>query len=663
MKSKLITSVLAVFLVSNMFYTSVQASEFNKEVSVTDSSSTTAATKEKIMDSFTKNENKRNYKKDEVLVKVKLDRVGNVNHWLETSYPVKVKRNLGNQLTVVTFDSNRYLVEDILSILNKDSNIEYVEPNYSTKIKGTPSAEPYYKSQWGLKNQKYIGLDINVESAWQLEKNNADTVVGVIDTGIDYNHEDLNKNLWINKDEIPNNGKDDDNNNYIDDYIGWNFAYENNDPYDDNEHGTHVSGIVSASNNGIGTVGVSPNTKIMALKVGDADGNLYNDDIVAAINYGVKKGAKIFNCSFSGEDISQVEYDTIKNSNALFVVAAGNEGNNNDLHPRFPSNYELPNILSVGSIDSNGSLSYFSNYGAKTVDIAAPGSGIYSTIPNNRYDYFDGTSMAAPHVSGVAALMLSEKPELTPVQMKDYILQNARPISQLSSTIVTGGVVDAGKIMSLLTKSSGEEDKPAEQPVQENGWVNKADKWYFYKDGQPQKGWQFIEEKWYYFNEEGVRNTGWQYINKYWYYLEKDGIMATGWKNLNGYWYYLHPGGDMAKGWLNLNGYWYYLHPGGDMAKGWLNLNGYWYYLHPGGDMAKGWLNLGNYWYYLHPGGDMAKGFILLDGKWYYLHEGGDRAVGWRVIGTKKYYFYENGVMAVNTTVGGVRLGSNGAAN
>ncbi|EQB90244.1 glucan-binding YG repeat protein [Clostridium punense] len=670
MKKKVIACILAGFMITNMSYINVHASEANitsndgQEVTTVIQSDTTNSTKTKIINSFKNNSHKNNYKKDEIFIKIKNLNNTDLNKWLEKNYNLIPKKTLNNGLLLATFDSDKTSLENMLEKLNKDVNIEYAEPNYSVKIKDIPSSEPDYAKLWGLKNSSYLGIDINVEKAWSLQKNNGATLVGVIDTGVDYNHKDLKENIWINKSEIPDNGKDDDNNGYVDDYRGWNFIDDNNDPYDDNEHGTHVSGIIAAQNNGTGIVGVSPNTKIMPLKVGNANGDLYYDDIIEAMNYGVKKGVKIFNCSFSGADFSQVEYDTIKNSNALFVVAAGNESSDNDLYSSYPGNYDLPNIITVGSIDKNGSLSYFSNYGAKNVDIAAPGGEIYSTLPGGKYGYSSGTSMAAPHVAGIAALMLSEKSSLTPVEMREYILNNNHPLSSLSKSIATGAIVDAGKIMTLITttgtggENPGEEPKP---PVQQNGWISKDTNWYYYKDGQPQVAWQLIEGKWYYFNKEGIRTTGWQSVNGYWYYLESNGAMTTGWKLLNSKWYYLNPGGDMAKGWKLLGSTWYYLEESGQMAIGWKLLGGKWYYLNLGGDMARGWKLINGTWYYLEAGGEMATGWKLLGGSWYYLNSGGDMAKGWKLVNGTWYYFYSGGQMAANTTIGGYKLGPGGA--
>lgn len=643
-KRRAISCILAVFFAANIAYTSnVYASDSTAgQADLSRVTDTTATTKEKIMTSFKNNKGKRNYKKDEVLVKVINKEETDYNSWLEKTYPIKIKRNLSNGLTVVTFDNSVYSVEQILNKLNKDLNIEYAEPNYSTKVRGIPSNEPYYKNLWAMKNSLYPGIDINIETAWNAKKSNETTVVAVIDTGIDYNHVDLNKNLWINEGEVLGNGIDDDNNGYVDDYRGWNFVEGNNNPYDDNEHGTHVSGVIAGVDNGTGIVGVSPTTKIMALKVGDAEGNLYNDDIIEAINYGIKKGVKVFNCSFSGGEFSQVEYEIIKKSKALFVVAAGNEAMNNDTYNSYPANYELPNIISVGAINKQGSLAYFSNYGVKNVDIAAPGEGIFSTLPNNAYGYYDGTSMAAPYVSAVAALALSEKPELTPEQIRAYILENNHPISNLSKTIATGAMLDAGKVIEKLSQETVPVEKPVDEPVvKENGWINKDNKWYFYKDGQPQLNWQSIDGHWYYFNKEGIRQTGWQYLNSKWYYLNENGVMATGWKFLNGKWYFLEASGAMATGWRFDGGRWYYLAQQGQMLTAWQYINGKWYYLEPSGAMATGWKYLGSQWYYLENSGEMA--------------------IGWRLVGGKWYYLYSSGAMAANTSIGIYKLGASGA--
>ena len=438
MRKKIVSSLIMIMIIINIFGYRVQATpQIDK-----------SAAKSKIMDNYEKNKEKKNFKKDEIIVKVKTGTKNSAIQSVEKKYSIKSKKQLDQKLDIVKFDNNKYSMNEMLLNLNNDLNIEYAEPNYISKISSSPENEPDFSKMWGLYNTISKGIDINASAAWKISTGNSNIVVGIIDSGIDYNHKDLKDNIWINNKEIPNNRIDDDKNGYVDDYNGWNFAYGDNDSYDDDSHGTHVSGTIAASSNGIGIVGVAPTVKIMPLKAADYKGDLYNSDIISAIQYGTRKGVKIFNCSFGTENFSQAEYDVIKSSNALFMCAAGNgdvykNGLNNDGNVKFyPASFDLSNIISVGSIDKNGYLSTFSNYGAVSVDIAAPGSDIYSTVPGG-YSYKSGTSMATPHVTGVAALVLSANMDLSPIDIKNRILKNTHKLPQLKNKIATGASVDA----------------------------------------------------------------------------------------------------------------------------------------------------------------------------------------------------------------------------
>lgn len=449
MKRGLISVILSLILVSNIFNAGVNALEqgasASNNVQAVQSASYNynSSTKEKIMSKFKVSRQSRSYKKDEIIVKYKPDLSTFSLQEVEKKHSVNTKKKMKNGISVAKFDSSKHSMVEMLNNLNSDPAVEYAEPNYLLKLNASPSIEPYFSYMWGLKNSGTPGIDINIETVWNTLTGNANVVVGIIDSGIDYNHEDLKDSVWVNAAEIPNNGIDDDNDGYIDDYKGWDFYNNDNKPYDDNGHGSHVSGIIAASNNGKGVVGIAPNVKIIPMKVGDSNGYLYDSGIIEAINYGVSKGVKIFNCSFGGGDYSAAQYDTMKNSNALFVAAAGNEGLNNDVSEVYPANYNLPNIISVASIDKYGNMSSFSNYGALNVDIAAPGTEILSTVPNNGYAYMSGTSMAAPFVTGVAALMLSKNVTLSSLQIKDYILKNAYKLPALNGKVVTEGLLNA----------------------------------------------------------------------------------------------------------------------------------------------------------------------------------------------------------------------------
>lgn len=265
------------------------------------------------------------------------------------------------------------------------------------------SFDPLVPNQWGLSAIKADNLEISSNPI----------VVAVVDSGIDINHEDLKNNIWTNPfDKL--DGIDNDNNGYIDDINGWNFVGQNNNVKDDFYHGTHVAGIIAAEKNGLGVVGINPSAKIMGLKFQNSSGMGYTGAAVSAINYAVKmKNAGVniaaINLSWGGGtsvNLSlQKAIQTASDNNIIVVSAAGNNGDNNDVTPRYPSSYKFSNTISVGAIDSNLNWATYSNYGKNSVEIASPGSNILSTIPGNQYSYISGSSMAAPFVSGAVSLL------------------------------------------------------------------------------------------------------------------------------------------------------------------------------------------------------------------------------------------------------------------
>jgi len=354
---------------------------------------------------------------------------------------------------LLNFDQN-VKVDQIIKELKLNQEIEYTEPNYIYKTQLIPN-DPEFDKLWGIKNSGQTGgtngADIHATEAWDIATGSSDIVVGIIDTGIDYNHQDLINNIWKNPSEIPNDGIDNDGNGYIDDVYGWNFVSNNNNPIDDNGHGTHVSGTIGASgNNGIGIVGVNWNIKIMALKFLDSGGSGYTTDAANAINYATKMGVKITNNSWGGGWYSTTLYEVIQQANSsgsLFIAAAGNNGSNNDQYPSYPASYDLPNIISVAATDKNDQLTSFSNFGVNSVDIAAPGKDIYSTYLNNTYKNLSGTSMATPHIAGISALILSSNLSLSAQEIKTRLLFSADPQPSLQGKIITGGRANVYKAL------------------------------------------------------------------------------------------------------------------------------------------------------------------------------------------------------------------------
>ena len=338
-------------------------------------------------------------------------------------------------------------------------DVAYAEPDYKLRPAQTTTApsDPSYSKLYGLNNTGQTSgtpdADVDAREAWQTTTGSPSTVVAVIDEGVDIKHPDLRDNVWVNPDEVPGNNVDDDRNGYIDDVNGWDFANDDASVYDPDpvtgqgdEHGTHVAGTIAAEgNNGIGVTGVNWQAKIMPLKFLGPDGG-YTSDAVAALNYAVKENVKISNNSWGGGGRSQALQDAITRADAsghLFVAAAGNDGTNNDTTPHYPSNYTGSNIISVAATDDRDALASFSNFGASTVDVAAPGVNILSTLPNNRYASYSGTSMATPHVTGVAALLKSQNPALDDGQLRDKILQSAESKNSLQGKVATGARINA----------------------------------------------------------------------------------------------------------------------------------------------------------------------------------------------------------------------------
>jgi subtilisin family serine protease len=330
-------------------------------------------------------------------------------------------------------------VDGAVAALSKNPNVVYAEPDYVVSAIATPN-DPFFPQLWGM-------AKINAPAAWDVSTGSTNVVVGDVDTGIDYSHPDLGANVWVNPGEIAGNGLDDDGNGYVDDIHGWDWANNDADPLDDHFHGTHTAGTIGArGNNGVGVVGVNWNVWIAGLKFLNAQGSGSTSNAILALNYATAKGMRVTNNSWGGGGFSQGLYDAItaaRNSGSLFVAAAGNNGFNNDLLPFYPASYNLDNLIAVAATTSADGLASFSNYGATSVDLGAPGVGVLSTVPGG-YDTYSGTSMATPHVSGAAALLLAVNPTWTYAQVRDRIFCTARPLAALAGKTATGGMLDIG---------------------------------------------------------------------------------------------------------------------------------------------------------------------------------------------------------------------------
>jgi subtilisin family serine protease/subtilisin-like proprotein convertase family protein len=336
------------------------------------------------------------------------------------------------------------------------SDVIVATPDFRLSLDAVPG-DPQYSQQWALENTGATGLadaDIDASQAWDYGTSTS-VVVAVIDTGIDYNHPDLRPNIWNNTREVAGNGIDDDHNGYVDDIRGWNFVTDTNNPMDDNGHGTHVAGTIGAvGNNGIGVTGIAWNAKLMALKFLDSTGSGLLSDAVSAIDYARNNGAKIINASWGGGGFSSALQSAIQrfqDAGGIFVTAAGNESSNNAVAASYPANYALAGVISVAASTSSDTLASFSNYGTN-VDIAAPGVSILSTVPNNSYASYSGTSMATPHVAGAMALLWGQSPSLTATQLIDLVMSNTDSVLR-DRTI--HGRLNVGKAAAALHGNTG----------------------------------------------------------------------------------------------------------------------------------------------------------------------------------------------------------------
>jgi len=369
---------------------------------------------------------------------------------------------------------------DVVAALRQQPDVLDAEPNYILKADVTPN-DPRF-----LSNEQYaLGL-MGAPSAWDTRTGSTGpgrVVIGVIDQGIDFNHPDLGANIWINPGELPGNGIDDDGNGFTDDIRGFNFVNNNGTTFSGQaieDHATHVAGIAGAvGNNGVGVAGVNWSVGLMSLKFLDANGLGNTSKAIDAIQYartmrnlwvstGGTKGAniRVLNASFGGALFSQQFLNAINQANdagLLFVAAAGNVDNgtiepNNDLVPHFPSNFDAQNIISVAASNAGDALTSFSHFGATTVDIAAPGNSILSTTPNNTYSFFSGTSMAAPQVSGAAALLWAQNPNLTVQQVKNLLMADGTVITSFADKILSQRRLNIGASMQGLI--SGDSTPP-----------------------------------------------------------------------------------------------------------------------------------------------------------------------------------------------------------
>jgi subtilisin family serine protease len=382
--------------------------------------------------------------------------------------------------------------EYAIKLLEDDGNVEYVQPDYKLH-RNSSIQDPDFKKQWGLSNSGQdingklgsYGFDINATGIWDLVNTSSGVLVGILDTGIDLNHEDLRDAIYKNSGDSISNNRDDDQNGYVDDYSGWDFINSDNSVYDgiEDDHATHIAGIIAAGANSTGIRGVASGVRLVPLKFMNGMSG-YTSDALEAIEYAKKLGVRIINCSFSDTHYNYALENAMKNSDILFVCSAGNEKSDTDVSPSYPASYRLPNLISVGAVNNQGNLAPFSNYG-KLVDVAAPGVDIYSTLPGNSYGFNDGTSMAAPFVSGIAALLLSYNPNLKGSDLSNIIKKTVNTkFTNLHGSIASGGIVDAKNALefakfyipgasSTVTPTATSVPSPTPYP-QSGSWTTKS---------------------------------------------------------------------------------------------------------------------------------------------------------------------------------------------
>jgi subtilisin family serine protease len=353
----------------------------------------------------------------------------------------------------------------VVSELEADPMVAYAEPNYVVTAFDLIPDDPRFPEEWALDND--LDTDIDAAEAWEYTQGSADVTVAVVDSGVAYDHPDLAPNLWVNQSETvetpEGRGVDDDGNGYVDDSIGWDWVEDDGIPTDPHGHGTHVAGTIGArGNDGFGVAGVSWDVGLMPLRALDSTGSGTIADVASAFTYAGEMGADIVNASLGGAGYSNTLRAAIEGApGTLFVVAAGNSSSDNDTTPNYPCNYGSSNLICVAATDETGELTWFSSYGATMVDLAAPGEAILSTKPGGAFTTASGTSMATPHVSGVAALLLAHRPSATVADTTAALLDAVDPAVSLGGKTVTGGRLNAWR---ALDPVAGTDPQPSPVP-------------------------------------------------------------------------------------------------------------------------------------------------------------------------------------------------------
>jgi len=420
---------------------------------------------------------------DHVIVKLAPEQTADAIRWELEALDAEIRAQLPlTGALLVAFDGAiEGRMERVLEALNGAPAVQFAEPDAHAELANYRPNDPDLSKLWGLDNRGQTGgvddIDIDAPAAWTVTRGSASVIVGVIDTGIDYEHPDLAANMWVNAGETgvdafgqdrSRNGADDDGNGLVDDVYGYDFVNNDPDPMDEHFHGTHVAGTIGAvGDNGVGVAGVTHRVKLIALKIfhtsGRSDVTAFISDVAESISYATDKGARVTNNSYGGSSTSQLVEDAIAEANAagsLFVAAAGNSSLDMDSNERWPASYRLPNVITVAAVDDEGELASFSNFGANTVDLAAPGVSIHSTIPTQQYPdpygLLSGTSMACPHTAGAAALLFAADPGLSVGEARQRLLDSVDPLPSLAGKTITGGHLNIAEAFSHLSLLVGD---------------------------------------------------------------------------------------------------------------------------------------------------------------------------------------------------------------
>lgn len=371
------------------------------------------------------------------------------NYLVTTTDAVKLEKQLKKLNSITSTQKNYYAGSRELPAVTHNKND--VQIDFFSAFN-----DPKVGRVWAFNDAAKNGVSVNKSYLAPLNVEKEQIIVAVVDTGVDYNHEDLKEVMWVNEGEVPGNNIDDDNNGYVDDVYGIDTLTKDSngnatgDPMASHAHGTHVAGTIGAKqNNNIGIAGIASNVKIMAIRTVPDTSDETDADVVESFLYAAKHGAKLINCSFgkNKNEGGMIVNETIthigETYGTLVVAAAGNDyGRNIDSRRTYPASFDSDYLMVVASTTKRGGLSFFSNIGPKSVDIAAPGSDVYSTTPGNRYGNMSGTSMATPTTVGVAAELWSHFPELTPLQLKKALMNSVTPVSKFQGKMVSSGRVD-----------------------------------------------------------------------------------------------------------------------------------------------------------------------------------------------------------------------------